>query len=122
MNLPKNVLGTELKSCCNDPMTGFYRDGFCRTGGIDYGAHTVCAVMTEEFLEFTVKVGNDLVTPVPEYQFPGLKVGDRWCLCVERWKEALIAGKAPPVMLEGTHMLSIEFVSLEDLQAHAVDA
>ena len=122
MNLPKNVLGTELKSCCNDPMTGFYRDGFCRTGGTDYGAHTVCAVMTEEFLEFTVKVGNDLVTPVPEYQFPGLKVGDRWCLCVERWKEALIAGKAPPVMLEGTHMLSIEFVSLEDLQAHAVDA
>ena len=79
MKLPKNVLGTELKSCCNEPMTGFYRDGFCRTGGTDYGAHTVCAVMTEEFLEFTVKVGNDLVTPVPEYQFPGLKVGDRWC-------------------------------------------
>ncbi len=120
MKLPKNVLGTELKPCCTDPMTGFYRDGYCRTGQTDYGVHIVCIEATEEFLDFTVKAGNDLVTPVPEYQFPGLVVGDRWCLCVSRWQEALQAGCAPPVILESTHMSAIEFVSLEDLKAYAV--
>ncbi len=118
--MPKNVLGTELQPCCFEPMTGFYRDGFCRTGSTDYGVHTVCAEMTAEFLEFTVRAGNDLVTPVPEYDFPGLKAGDRWCLCAERWKEAYQAGVAPPVVLEATHMSAIEFLSLEDLQKLSV--
>ncbi len=101
------------------PVTGFYRDGFCRTGGTDYGVHIVCAVMTDEFLEFSRQAGNDLLTPVPEYQFPGLQAGDRWCLCVSRWQEALEAGVAPQVILEATHMSAIEFVSLEDLKQHA---
>lgn len=118
--MPQNVIGTELQPCCYDPLTGFYRDGYCRTGATDYGLHTVCVVMTEEFLEFTVEVGNDLVTPVPEYEFPGLRPGDRWCLCVQRWTEALRAGCAPPVVLESTHMSTIEFASLGDLQAHAI--
>lgn len=120
--LPKNVLGTELQPCCTDPMTGFYRDGYCRTGQTDYGVHIVCVQVTEEFLEFTVRAGNDLVTPVPEYSFPGLVAGDRWCLCVSRWQEALEAGCAPPVILESTHMSAIEFVSLDDLKAHAISA
>lgn len=119
--LPKNVVGTELEMCCNNPMTGFYRDGFCRTGQSDYGVHIVCAEMTAEFLEFSKNAGNDLSTPVPEYQFPGLVPGDRWCLCVSRWKEAFEAGVAPKVHLEATHLSSIEFVSLEDLKAHSVD-
>lgn len=122
MALPKNVLGTELQSCCTSPMTGFYRDGYCRTGMSDYGLHIVCVVVTAEFLEFTRNVGNDLSTPVPEYDFPGLQPGDQWCLCVSRWKEALEAGCAPAVILNATHMSSIEFVSLDDLKAHAVDA
>lgn len=117
--MAKNVLGGELMPCCTDPMTGFWRDGFCRTGGGDVGVHTVCAVMTEEFLRFSVAAGNDLVTPVPQYDFPGLKPGDRWCLCAERWGEALAAGAAPDVVLEATHMSSIEFVSLDDLKACA---
>lgn len=120
MKLPKNVLGTDMIPCCSDPMTGFYRDSYCRTGQTDYGLHIVCVQVTESFLEFTVKVGNDLVTPVPEYQFPGLVPGDRWCLCVSRWKEALEAGCAPSVILEATHMSAIEFVSLDDLKAHAI--
>jgi len=120
MKLPKNVLGSDLIPCCSDPMTGFYRDSYCRTGASDYGLHIVCVQVTESFLEFTVQVGNDLVTPVPEYQFPGLVPGDRWCLCVSRWKEALQAGCAPPVILEATHMSALEFVSLEDLQHHAI--
>jgi uncharacterized protein (DUF2237 family) len=119
MALPKNVLGTELQPCCFDPLTGFFRDGYCRTGVNDLGAHLVCAEMTAEFLQFSRQVGNDLMTPVPEFDFPGLKPGDRWCLCVERWKEALDAGFAPPVILESTHMSAIEFVSLEDLKEHA---
>ncbi len=120
MALPKNVLGTELEPCCLAPMTGFYRDGYCRTGGTDYGVHIVCAVMTDEFLEFSRSAGNDLITPVPEYDFPGLSSGDRWCLCVSRWKEAFEAGFAPQVVLRATHMSAIEFVSLEDLKQHAI--
>ena len=119
MALPKNVLGTELQPCCMSPVTGFYRDGFCQTGGTDYGAHIVCSIMTEEFLKFSQQAGNDLSTPVPEFGFPGLQPGDRWCLCVERWKQALDAGAAPQVILEATHMLAIEFVALEDLKLHA---
>jgi hypothetical protein len=100
-------------------MTGFYRDGFCRTGPDDKGLHTVCVVVTAEFLAFSRAVGNDLSTPMPYYNFPGLNPGDRWCLCVTRWVEAFRAGKAPSVVLEATHIHALEFVSLEDLKAHA---
>lgn len=120
MSLPKNVLNTELQSCCSDPMTGFYRDGYCRTGMGDHGVHTVCAIMTEEFLAFSKNAGNDLSTPIPEYQFPGLKPGDKWCLCATRWQEAYDAGKAPMVDLEATHMSSVEFVNLDNLKEFAV--
>ena len=115
----KNVLGTLLGSCCTSPMTGFYRDGLCRTGADDHGLHTVCAVMTAEFLAFSVSRGNDLVTPRPELRFPGLRPGDKWCVCVQRWKEALLAGVAPPVVLEATHASALEWVDLDDLRAHA---
>ncbi len=118
LHMPSNVLGTPLQGCCNDPITGFYRDGYCRTGPDDKGLHTVCAVMTEEFLTFSRSRGNDLSTPVPEFDFPGLKSGDRWCVCVGRWAEALEMEKAPPVVLESTHVHALEFVSLEDLRAH----
>ncbi|QDU71396.1 DUF2237 family protein [Mucisphaera calidilacus] len=118
--MAKNVLGTELAVCGTDPVTGFYRDGCCQTGPDDVGLHTVCAVMTEAFLAFTVSRGNDLVTPRPEYGFPGLKAGDRWCLCVERWREAMEAGVAPPVVLEATHMSALEFVELDVLREHGV--
>ena len=120
MSLPKNVLNTELQSCCSDPMTGFYRNGYCRTGMGDHGVHTVCAIMTEEFLAFSKNAGNDLSTPIPEYQFPGLKPGDKWCLCATRWQEAYDAGKAPMVDLEATHMSSVEFVNLDNLKEFAV--
>ncbi len=120
--MPKNVLGTELQTCSTSPMTGFYRDGCCRTGRDDLGLHTVCIQATAEFLEFSKAVGNDLSTPIPAYEFPGLAPGDRWCLCVQRWQEALAAGMAPGVVLEATHMSAVEFVDLEDLQAHAVEA
>lgn len=116
----KNVLGTDLKSCCYDPMTGFYRDGFCQTGPTDYGTHVVCARMTEEFLTYTKGKGNDLSTPLPMYNFPGLKPGDQWCLCVSRWKEAMIAGFAPPVILESTHENALEVVTLEELRRYEV--
>ena len=116
----KNVLGGELATCSEDPMTGFYRDGCCRTGRDDFGLHTVCTEMTTEFLEFSRSAGNDLSTPMPLHGFLGLKPGDHWCLCVTRWKEALEEGCAPRVVLEATHMSAIEFVSLEDLEAHAV--
>jgi uncharacterized protein (DUF2237 family) len=122
MPQPKNVLGTELQSCSTDPMTGFYRDGCCRTGPDDFGLHLVCTEVTDEFLAFSKAVGNDLSTPNPMYRFPGLKAGDRWCLCVERWKEALEAGMAPKVVLESTHISALEYVDLEDLEAYAVDA
>lgn len=104
------------------PLTGFYRDGFCRTGPGDVGLHTVCVEVTEEFLEFSAERGNDLSTPVPEYEFPGLEPGDRWCLCVTRWQEALDAGVAPRVVLEACHISALEFVLLEELRAHEVDA
>lgn len=120
MKLPKNVLGTDLQPCCSRPMTGFYRDSYCRTGPGDMGVHTVCAEMTAEFLAFSKAAGNDLTTPMPEYHFPGLVPGDRWCLCAARWKEAFDAGKAPPVVLEATHMGTLEFASLEELRAHAI--
>ncbi len=103
-------------------MTGFYRDGYCNTGAGDFGAHVVCAQMTPAFLQFTRQCGNDLSTPVPAYQFPGLNPGDRWCLCASRWQEALEAGVAPPVVLAATHASALEHVSLADLKAHALDA
>lgn len=117
--MAKNVLGTELQPCSMSPRTGWFRDGCCNTGPGDAGMHIVCAVMTEEFLRFSVEAGNDLVTPRPEHDFPGLKPGDRWCLCASRWAEALDAGQAPPVVLEATHISTLEFIDLEDLRAHA---
>jgi uncharacterized protein (DUF2237 family) len=117
-----NVLGTPLQSCCTDPMTGFYRTGRCDTGPEDRGLHLVCARMTADFLAFTRTRGNDLSTPSPGAGFRGLRPGDRWCLCVERWKEALEEGVAPPVVLEATHVLALEFVTLAELKAHAVPA
>jgi uncharacterized protein (DUF2237 family) len=122
MSRGKNVLGEPLETCCESPMTGFYRTGCCETGPEDEGLHVVCAQMTKEFLRFSKSRGNDLSTPHPEFEFPGLKPGDRWCLCAARWKEAYEAGMAPPVVLAATHISALEFVSLEDLQAHAVDA
>ncbi|WP_339382862.1 DUF2237 domain-containing protein [Microcoleus asticus] len=116
-----NVLGGKLETCCTSPMTGYYRDGKCNTGGGDFGAHTVCAQLTEEFLQFTKSNGNDLSTPVPEFNFPGLKPGDCWCLCASRWKEAMDAGVAPPVVLAATHALTVEYVSLDELKQHAAD-
>uniref|UniRef100_A0A383W0P9 DUF2237 domain-containing protein n=1 Tax=Tetradesmus obliquus TaxID=3088 RepID=A0A383W0P9_TETOB len=115
-----NVLGTPLQCCCKSPMTGYYRDGFCRTGGGDVGAHVVCAQVTEEFLSYTRAKGNDLSTPAPQYGFPGLKPGDRWCLCASRWKEAADAGKAPPVVLSGCHIRALDYVDMALLKAHAV--
>lgn len=120
MSTAKNVLNTDLQSCCTDPPTGFYRTGRCDTGPGDVGLHLVCACVTEEFLAFSQATGNDLSTPNPDNHFPGLKPGDRWCLCVERWKEALMAGVAPPVVLEATHISTIEFVSLDALREHAL--
>lgn len=121
MTEARNVVGGPLEICCTAPMTGFYRDGKCNTGGGDFGAHVVCAQMTEEFLAFTKLQGNDLSTPVPAFQFPGLKPGDRWCLCASRWKEALDAGMAPPVVLAATHASALEYASLDELKQHAVD-
>jgi uncharacterized protein len=115
----KNVLGTHLESCCTSPMTGYYRDGFCHTGGQDFGMHVVCAQVTAEFLEYTKQQGNDLSTAVPQFNFPGLKPGDKWCLCASRWQEALEAGVAPPVVLAATHARALEVCSLADLQKHA---
>ena len=117
----RNVLGGELEPCSLNPVTGFYRNGCCETGPEDVGQHTVCAVMTDTFLAFSMAAGNDLSTPRPEFDFPGLKPGDRWCVCAPRWKEAYDAGCAPPVLLESTHQYSLEFVSLDELRAHAVD-
>jgi len=119
--MAKNVLGTDLQTCSTDPMTGFYRDGCCNTGASDAGLHVVCAVMTAEFLEFSKSRGNDLSTPNPLYQFPGLQPGNRWCLCAVRWKEAYDAGYAPQVVLESTHVSALEFASLEQLREHALE-
>ena len=115
----RNVLGTELLPCSYDPLTGFYRDGCCQTESQDHGTHVVCARMTREFLDFSLAQGNDLVTPRPEHRFAGLKPGDRWCLCALRWREALVAGVAPPVVLNSTHSKALDVVSLAQLQAHA---
>jgi len=115
----RNVLGGVLQPCSTKPMTGFFRDGCCRTGRGDVGVHVVCAQVTEDFLAYSKARGNDLSTPRPEFDFPGLKAGDCWCLCASRWKDALDAGMAPPVVLESTHEAALEFLDLEDLQAHA---
>lgn len=117
----KNVVGTELQSCCTDPMTGFFRDGYCNTNQMDQGAHVVCAVMTDEFLEFTKLRGNDLTTPRPEYQFSGLKVGDHWCLCILRWIEAHEAGVAPPVKPAATHEKTFEFIDAAVLKKYYIE-
>lgn len=122
MSTARNVLGGPLRSCSTDPMTGFYRTGCCDTGEEDLGLHLVCAKMTAPFLAFSKSRGNDLSTPNPIYGFGGLKPGDQWCLCVQRWKEALEAGTAPQVVLEATHVSALEFVDLEDLQRYAIDA
>ncbi len=116
-----NVLGQPLMTCSVSPRTGFYRDGCCNTGAEDEGMHLVCALMTDEFLAFSKSRGNDLSTPMPQYDFPGLQDGDYWCLCVLRWKEALQAGCAPKVKLSATHISALEFVELAELQDHAVE-
>jgi len=117
-----NVLGGPLAPCSHEPLTGWLRDGCCTAAEGDAGRHHVCAVMTEEFLAFTRAAGNDLTTPRPEWGFPGLKPGDRWCLCTARWEEARRFGFAPPVVLEATHARALELVALGHLQAHAVPA
>jgi uncharacterized protein (DUF2237 family) len=117
----RNVLGERLRTCCTDPMTGFYRNGRCDTGPQDVGLHVVCAEMTAEFLAFSKSRGNDLSTPVPAFGFPGLKPGDRWCLCAGRWQEALEAGMAPRVVLAATHEAALDVVTLDDLKRHALD-
>ena len=119
--LPRNVLGEPLELCSLSPMTGFYRDGCCNTGSEDVGSHTVCVVMTAEFLEFSKAHGNDLSTPVPEFGFAGLKPGDRWCLCAPRWQEAFAAGRAPRVVLRATHEGALSHCTLGDLKRFAVD-
>jgi uncharacterized protein (DUF2237 family) len=117
----RNVLGSALAPCCRDPVTGFYRDGYCRVGAEDIGVHAVCAVMTGPFLEFSRRRGNDLSTPRPESGFPGLAAGDRWCLCAARWQQALEAGCAPRVVLAATADAALEVVALADLKRHALD-
>jgi uncharacterized protein (DUF2237 family) len=117
--MAKNVFGTELKPCSMNPLTGFFRDGSCNTDETDFGSHTVCAVMTEEFLLYSYDKGNDLITPHTEFNFPGLGPGDQWCLCALRWKEAFDDGKAPPVNLEATHERALEVLSVHDLVKHA---
>lgn len=118
----RNVLGNSLAPCSQDPLTGFYRTGCCDSGPEDAGRHVVCILASAEFLEFSRAVGNDLSTPIPEYGFPGIEPGDRWCLCAVRWVEALEAGMAPAVVLEATHESALELIRLEDLREYAVDA
>ena len=112
----KNVLGSDLQIAGTNPLTGYYRDGFCSTGESDRGVHVIAATLTDEFLQFSKSMGNDLITPIPEYNFPGLKAGDCWCLCALRWKEAFDAGVAPPVILEATHEKALEFATIEALK------
>lgn len=119
MKEDKNVLGGPLRDCGTQPLTGYFRDGACRTCPEDLGSHTVCAEVTKEFLAFSKSMGNDLSTPNPEYGFPGLQPGDRWCLCALRWQEAYEAGVAPPVILSATHERALEVLSLESLQNHS---
>ena len=120
MNNDLNVLGEPLQPCSMSPLTGFYRDGCCKTGEDDQGKHIVCAEMTEDFLNYTKSRGNDLSTAIPQFGFLGLNPGDQWCLCASRWKEALDAGMAPPVGLRATHEAALEIVSLDELQHHAL--
>ena len=121
MEKQKNVLDSELQDCGIDPMTGLYRDGCCNTGPGDVGTHTVCAIMTDEFHEYSKSKGNDLITPRPEFDFPGLKAGDAWCLCALRWEEARQAGCAPRVKLTSTNIKTLEMVEFDDLKAHQID-
>ena len=121
MSEQKNVFGEVIEECGGNPVTGFYRDGNCNTGEEDLGEHTVCVKLTDEFLQYSVKKGNDLVTPVPEYGFPGLVSGDRWCLCAQRWLEAYEDGVAPKVVLRATNEKILELISLEDLKKYAID-
>lgn len=118
----RNVLGGVLRACSTDPETGFYRNGRCQTGPRDVGRHVVCAEMTKSFLQFTKRKGNDLMTPRPDMDFPGLTPGDRWCLCAARWQEAVEAGVAPPVVLAATNEAALEVLALDTLKAHALDA
>ena len=120
--IQKNVLGTELQCCCLAPKTGYFRDGYCRTDAGDFGRHTICAQVTAAFLEFSKNQGNDLSTPRPEFDFPGLQPGDRWCLCARRWKEAWHHDMAPDVVLEACHESALEIVDLDTLQQFAVKA
>jgi uncharacterized protein (DUF2237 family) len=115
-----NVLGEPLQTCCTSPMTGYYRTGCCEVGGDDTGVHAVCAIMTDAFLEFSKNAGNDLSTPMPQDGFAGLKAGDQWCLCAPRWQEAFEAGHAPRVNLRATHVRTLEFVDLADLEKFAI--
>ena len=119
--MEKNIFGEPLKSCCADPLTGYFRDGYCRTDKSDYGNHTVCVILTKKFLEFSKSVGNDLSTPHPEFGFNGLKDGDSWCLCAPRWQEAFEAGAAPKVRLAATHIATLEWATLSDLQQYAIE-
>jgi uncharacterized protein (DUF2237 family) len=121
MTPSRNVLGGPLALCGSSPRTGWFRDGCCRTDANDHGSHTVCAIVTEPFLRFSTERGNDLVTPRPEYDFPGLRPGDRWCLCARRWREAWEAGCAPTVVLEATNAAALRDVTLDALLAHAAD-
>lgn len=114
----KNVLGNDLQQAGTAPLTGFYRDGFCSTGPTDTGNHVIAAVVTDEFLQYSKSQGNDLITPYPDYNFPGLKAGDTWCLCANRWKESLEAGVAPPIILAATHEKALQFVDLPTLQQY----
>ncbi len=118
--MPLNVLGQELQCCCMQPLTGFYRDGFCKTDEYDKGRHVICALISNSFLQFTLAMGNDLITPNEAYNFPGLKEGDKWCVCANRWNEAYLAGFAPKVFLDCTHYKALEFVNLEILQSMSV--
>ena len=122
MNEAMNVLGTALIPCSYDPLTGYFRDGCCKTDETDTGSHLICARVTPEFLAFSSQRGNDLTTPRPEHRFKGLKPGDRWCLCATRWAEALAAGAAPPVVLESTHASALKFVTIEQLEKHRFTA
>lgn len=116
--MKKNILNTDLKCCCCNRLTGFFRDGYCRSSEMDYGNHLICAIITNDFLEFSRFHGNDLATPRPEFKFPGLKPGDNWCICVLRWKEAFEAGVAPPIKPEATHQKALEFIKKEILEKY----
>ena len=116
-----NIFGDEIEACCYDPMTGYFRDGFCNTDEHDYGSHVVCAVMTDDFLEFSKSKGNDLSTPRPEFNFPGLKEGDSWCLCAARWLEAYQYNSAPKIYLKKTHLESLRIIDFDILKEYAID-